>query len=78
MTVSNKEEERTSARENRAPDEGGICKMVQKNALFTCEDRLKALHEQIDADETPRLITLSTCSDEFTDARTILLTLMDP
>ena len=55
-----------------------IYHMVQENALFTCEEGLEALQEKLDAGETPRLLSLSTCSDEFTDARTILLTLMDP
>ena len=51
---------------------------VQENTMFTCEKGLEDLRRQIDAGETPRVISLSTCSDEFTDARTILLTLMDP
>ena len=56
-----------------------IYKLVQEDALFTCEEGLKSLREQIEDEEaTPRLVALSTCSDEFTDARTILLTLMDP
>lgn len=55
-----------------------IYRTAQENAMFTCEEGLKALREQLDAGEKPRLISLSTCSDEFTDARTILLTLMDP
>lgn len=59
-------------------DGEGIYRMVQENALFTCEKGLEDLREQIDAGETPRLISLSTCSNEFTDARTILLTLLDP
>lgn len=59
-------------------DGEGIYSQVQENAMFTCEKGLEALREQIDAGMTPRLVALSTCSDEFTDARTILLTLMDP
>lgn len=59
-------------------DGEGIYRMAQEKAMFTCEKGLEALREQIDAGETPRLLSLSTCSDEFTDARTILLTLMDP
>ena len=55
-----------------------IYRQVQENALYTCEKGLEALREQIDTGMTPRLVALSTCSDEFTDARTILLTLMDP
>ena len=59
-------------------DGEGIYQMAQEKTMFTCEEGLKALREKIDADETPHLLALSTCSDEFTDARTILLTLMDP
>ena len=59
-------------------DGEGIYSQVQENALFTCEKGLEALRGLVDAGETPRLVALSTCSDEFTDARTILLTLMDP
>ena len=59
-------------------DGEGIYRKAQENAMFTCEKGLEALKEQIDAGMTPRLVALSTCSDEFTDARTILLTLMDP
>ena len=59
-------------------DGEGILQRVQENAKFTCEKGLEALREKIDAGEKPRLISLSTCSDEFTDARTILLMLMDP
>ena len=59
-------------------DGEGIYSQVQENALFTCEKGLEALRGLIDTGETPRLVALSTCSDEFTDARTILLTLMDP
>lgn len=71
-------------------DAEGILKMAQENALYTCEDGLEALKAQLDlvmaaeaagedaAALMPRIVSLSTCSDEFTDARTILLTLMDP
>ena len=31
----------------------------------------------IDSGGQPRILALSTCSDEFTDARTIVLTLID-
>ena len=60
-------------------DGEGIYRMAQEKAMFTCEKGLEALREQIEDEEaTPHLLALSTCSDEFTDARTILLTLMDP
>ena len=59
-------------------DGEGIFLKAQENAMFTYEKGLEDLREKIDAGETPKLIALSTCSDEFTEARTILLTLMDP
>ena len=55
-----------------------ILQYVQEDALYISETGLKALQTALDADEQPRLVALSTCSDEFTDARTILLTIMDP
>ena len=59
-------------------DGEGILRMAQEDAVFICDEGLEALKAQIEAGENPRLVSLSTCSDEFTDARTILLTLMDP
>lgn len=51
---------------------------VQQNALFVSETGMEALEKKIESGERPQLVALSTCSSEFTDARTILLTLMDP
>ncbi len=51
---------------------------VQQNALFVSETGMEALEKKIESGEKPQLVALSTCSSEFTDARTILLTLMDP
>ena len=51
---------------------------VRENALYVNEDGMAALQGMIESGIQPRILALSTCSDEFTEARTILLTLMDP
>ena len=61
---------------DREPEE--ILAMVTGNAVCTSEAGLQALRDKLDAGEQPRILALSTCSEEFTDARTILLTLLDP
>lgn len=48
------------------------------NAVNINESGLEALQEQIEAGQQPRILALSTCSEEFTDARTILLLLIMP
>ncbi len=55
-----------------------ILELVQKNAVFVNETGLEALQAKIEAEEEIHILALSTCSTEFTDARTILLTLIDP
>lgn len=55
-----------------------MLELVQRDAVFTSEEGMKALRMKIEAGENPHIVALSTCSGEFTDARTILLTLMDP
>lgn len=56
-----------------------ILELVQEDALFISPDGMEALKAKIEAeDEAPHIIALSTCSTEYTEARTILLTLMDP
>lgn len=55
-----------------------ILELVQTNAVHISEEGLEALQAKLDAGEQPRIVALSTCSTEFTDARTILLTLLDP
>ena len=59
-------------------DAEAVLRTVREDAMFLCEDGMQALEAKLEAGETPRIVSLSTCSDEFTDARTILLTLMDP
>ncbi len=51
---------------------------VRQNAVHVNEKGMEMLQAKIDAGKRPRILALSTCSAEFTDARTILLTLMDP
>ena len=51
---------------------------VRRNALHVNEDGITALQTKMENGEQPRILAMSTCSDEFTDARTILLTLLDP
>ena len=54
-----------------------IVQYSKDDALYVSETGLNALQTILDAGEKPRLLALSTCSDEFTDARTILLTLIE-
>lgn len=55
-----------------------ILKAVQENAMYVSEDGIEALKMVLEKGERPRIVALSTCSSEFTDARTLLLTLIDP
>ena len=55
-----------------------MLELVQQNALFVSEEGMEALLAKIEAEEELHIVALSTCSNEFTDARTILLTLLDP
>ena len=53
-----------------------------ENALYVCEEFMAEAEALRDAwlagdGEMPRILALSTCSSEYTNARTILLTLMD-
>lgn len=59
-------------------DKDLFLEIVQKNAVFVNDAGLNALKAKLDAGEKPHIVALSTCSGEFTDARTILLTLIDP
>lgn len=47
---------------------------AQKNALYLNEDVLSRARQT----ENLQILALTTCSSEFTDARTIVLTVMDP
>lgn len=52
--------------------------MVLEDAVQVDQETLDMLKNRMEAEEPYRIVALSTCSGEFTDARTILLTLMDP
>ncbi len=54
-----------------------------ENALYVRQDTLEMLEQQwenerLGAGPAPRVLALSTCSAEYTNARTIVLTLIDP
>lgn len=54
----------------------GLLEYAGQNALHVGEDTIAELRQVLSAPEadTPRILALSTCSAEFTDARTIVLT----
>lgn len=51
----------------------GLLDFVQKNAIHIRKETLKRLRSS----KTPQILAFSTCSSEFTDARTIVLAAMD-
>ena len=55
-----------------------ILKYAVDRAMYVSQTGLDALKQQLEAGEQPRFLALSTCSEEFTDARTILLMLILP
>ena len=59
-----------------APDR--LLEVAQEHAVFVSEEGMEALNAKLEAGEEPHFVALSTCSNEFTDARTILLMLLDP
>ena len=67
----------------RSADDEKILELTRKDAVLLSKTGIKALKKKLAQraeDETVEihLVALSTCSNEYTDARTILLTLMDP
>ena len=48
-----------------------------ENALFINDETMREFENRLDAGENPRIVAMSTCSGEYTNARTIVLTLMD-
>lgn len=55
-------------------DINGLLTYTRSNSLYTRETLIRKL-EQMD---TPQVLALSTCATEFTDARTIVLAVMEP
>jgi len=64
---------------NTDPHEDGLSELIdytEKNALHLRPEMTEALKEA--ADNGLQILSLTTCSGEFTDARTIILTVMEP
>ena len=55
-------------------DIDGLLDFAEENALWTHDGTIAALRRE----EEPKILGLSTCSTEFTDARTIILAAMEP
>ena len=55
-----------------------ILKAVQDGALYVNPEGMRILCAMIGAGMDVRLVALSTCSTEYTDARAVLLTILDP
>ena len=51
---------------------------VREGAMYTDPEGIRLLEGMLSSPAGARIVALSTCSSEFTDARTILLTVMDP
>lgn len=52
----------------------GLLSYARDNSLHVRPERIDALEQE----EEPKVLALSTCSSEFTDARTIILAAMEP
>ena len=57
-------------------DLDGLADYLDDTALIICKEGMAQFRARLKAG-TARILALSTCSDEFTNARTILLTLLD-
>ncbi len=55
-----------------------VLRSVREGAMHLNPDGLLILTRMLDAGLDVRIVALSTCSSEYSDARTVLLTLMDP
>lgn len=53
----------------------GLLDFAADNAMYLRRDVLDRMRA---AEESPRILAMSTCSSEFTDARTIILAVMEP
>lgn len=54
----------------------GLLEYTEENALYIREEMKERVNDA--ADEGLQILSLTTCSAEFTDARTIVLTVMEP
>jgi sortase B len=55
-------------------DINGLLSYVSGNNLYLRKETVEALERM----DNPQILALSTCSTEFTDARTIILAVMEP
>lgn len=55
-------------------DIDGLLSYVRDNSLYVREETINKMEQT----ESPKVLALSTCSSEFTDARTVILTVMEP
>ena len=55
-------------------DINGLLSFAEKNSLHLREENIEKVKQM----ENPKVLALSTCSTEFTDARTIILAVMEP
>lgn len=67
-------EERIFDPEQWQTDIDGLIAFVKENSLYLHEETIAELERL----EQPQVLALSTCSSEFTDARTIILAVMEP
>ena len=54
-----------------------LLSFVKAEALHYDAETVAMLEDTIQAGETPRVITMATCSSEYTDARTIVLAVLN-
>ena len=56
-------------------DTGGLLEYVSANAMYIHEDMMEEIGSR---EDNPQILAMTTCSSEFTDARTVLLAIMEP
>lgn len=56
-------------------DNTGLLEFVKENAMHFNQDTCKVIDNM---DTNPQILAMSTCSSEFTDARTVILAVMEP
>ena len=55
-------------------DINGLLSFAEENSLHLREETIEKVKQM----ENPKVLALSTCSTKFTDARTIILAVMEP
>ncbi|MGI6012637.1 MAG: class B sortase [Ruminococcus sp.] len=56
-------------------DTGGLLEFVKNNGMYIHQDKMDRIG---DSENYSQILAMSTCSSEFTDARTVLLAVMKP